>query len=63
MINLKNIPGLGLELQESPLEITPQADSLQMTSTQKTGRMDLEVEGAFWTNLWKFMRPDLPIAA
>lgn len=63
MINLKNIPGLGLELQESPLEITPQADSPQMMSTQKTGRTDLEVDGDFWTKLCKFMRLVLPIAA
>lgn len=63
MINLKNIPGVGLELQESPLEITPQADSPQMMSTQKTGRTDLEVDGDFWTKLCKFMRLVLPIAA
>lgn len=63
MINLKNIPGVGLELQESPLEITPQADSPQMMSTQKTGRTDLEVDGDFWTKPCKFMRLVLPIAA
>lgn len=63
MINLKNIPGLGLEVQESPLEVTPQADSPQMMSTQKTGRVDLEVDGDFWTKLCKFMRLVLPIAA
>lgn len=63
MINLKNIPGLGLEVQESPLEVTPQADSPPMTSTQKTGRVDLEVDGDFWTKLCKFMRLVLPIAA
>lgn len=63
MINLKKYSWSGSWVARKPTRNHTSGGFSSDDEHTEDGRMDLEVEGDFWTKLWKFMWLGLPIAA